>query len=179
MSPIVEEDEEVIEKPKPKPKPAPIRQPPPRIDRRMPHPSECGKIVMDIGSGARPYGNIQLDLLPEESDKHHIGSTVLPTVVGDAHHLPFREKIADRMLYLHIIEHLRRPLDALEDGHRVLKNFGSIRIEIPNPRLWEHERDEHLYSWHPDTFHNIVNAAGFIIKRYHQGGKNHSIEAIK
>ena len=147
-------------------------------DRRTPHPLESGKIVMDIGSGARPYGNIQVDLVPEESDKHHVGESILPTVFADAHHLPFRDKIADRILYLHIIEHLDHPAGALRDGKRVKKPFGSIRVEIPNPRLWEHERDEHIYSWHPDTFQNLMKYIGFRIKLYHQGGKNQSIEAI-
>ena len=150
-------------------------------DRRMPHPLECGKIVLDVGSGARPYGNIQIDLKPEVSDQHHRGESVLPTVFASADrgNIPIRDKVIDRALWLHIIEHLTQPYDALKDGWRTLKNFGSVRIEIPNPRLWDHERDEHLYSWHPDTFHNIVKATGYIIKLYHQGGKNHSIEAIK
>jgi len=149
------------------------------VDRRLPSPLDNGKIIIDIGSGARPYGNIQLDLLGEESDKHHRRESVSPTVYADAHHLPFRGGVIDRALYLHIIEHLHYPYGALKDGHRILKKGGSIRIELPNPRLWEYERDEHLYSWHPDTFHNIVKATGYTLVKYHQGGKNHSIEATK
>jgi len=148
------------------------------VDRRMPSPLDCGKIVIDVGAGARPYGNIQVDLLPEESDKHHRQTSVLPTVFADAHHLPFRKNIAHRMLYLHIIEHLDHPAGALRDGMRVKRGFGTVRIEIPNPRLWEHERDEHIYSWHPDTFQNLCKWVGMKIKKYHQGGKNQSIEAI-
>lgn len=148
------------------------------VDRRMPSPLDHGQIVIDIGSGARPYGNIQLDIYPEKSETHHIGESVTPTVFGDAHNLPFRDNIAHRMLYLHIIEHLDHPAEALREGMRVKRGFGSIRIEIPNPRLWEHERDEHIYSWHPDTFRNLCKHVGMKIKKYHQGGRNHSIEAI-
>ena len=149
------------------------------VDRRMPPPHICGKTVLDVGSGARPFGNIQVDLPPEESDKHHQGKSVMPTMFADAHNLPLRGGVVDRVLLLHIIEHLEAPLYALRDVRRVLKPFGSVRIEIPNPQKWAHERKEHLYSWHPDTFHNIVRVAGFIRPQYHADTRNHSIEAVK
>lgn len=151
----------------------------PLPDRRLPSPLDYGKIIVDIGSGARPYGNIQLDIYPDRSDQHHRGETVEPTIIGDAHHLPLKDKVVHRILYLHILEHLKCPYYALLEAYRVLRGFGEIRVELPNPRLWEHERDEHLYSWHPDTFRNIVRETGFDTKLYHQGGRNHSVEAIK
>lgn len=147
------------------------------VDRRLPSPLDYGKIMMDIGCGANPYGNIQIDLLPDDSDKHHRGESVPPTVYADAHHLPFRPRVADRISYIHIIEHLIRPIDALKEGRRVSREDGLIKVSIPNPQLWKHERDEHLYSWHPDTFHNMMKFVGFKIKKYRQGGKNQSIEA--
>ena len=165
------------------------------VDRRIPHPLECGFIMLDVGSGANPHGNVQIDLYGEESDKHHVRKSVAPTIYASAEHLPFRDEVIDRALCFHILEHLRRPFDALLDIRRVLKRSGhlskyksriifkrltgSIRIEEPNPREWAHERREHLYSWHPDTFHNIVRETGFETVIYHQGGRNHSIEAVK
>ena len=165
------------------------------VDRRLPSPIDFGKIVLDIGSGANPHGNIQIDLYGEESDRHHIRKSVTPTMYASAEHLPFRDRVVDRVLCLHILEHLRRPFDALLDIWRVLKSSaplkkemtrgdfnrwtGSLRIEEPNPREWAHERREHLYSWHPDTFRNIVRETGFQTVIYHQGGRNHSIEAVK
>ena len=136
-------------------------------------------IFDDVGSGANPHGNIQIDLKSEESDKHHRRLSVKPTVYADAHYLPFKDETFNRVLCLHIIEHLKRPFDALLEVKRVLKKSGSLRVEIPNPREWLHERKEHLYSWHPDTFNNIIRETGYKFIQYHQGGRNHSIECIK
>jgi len=146
-------------------------------DRRIP--LDWNHLVLDIGSGAIPRGNIQVDLPPNESDKHHRSASVTPTIYADAHYLPFRANVIERVLCLHIIEHLKRPFDALLEVKRVLEENGTLRIEIPNPRLWNHERKEHLYSWHPDTFHNIVRETGFKLIKYHEGGRNQSIECIK
>jgi len=146
-------------------------------DRRIP--LDWNNLVLDVGSGAIPRGNVQVDLPPVESDKHHRRKSVPPTVYADVYYLPFKDCSFHRILCLHIIEHLRHPFMGLLEVKRVLKVKGTLRIEIPNPQMWNHERPEHLYSWHPDTFHNIVRETGFKLIRYHQGGRNQSIECLK
>jgi len=148
-------------------------------DRRIP--LDWNYLILDVGSGAIPRGNIQIDLPPLMSDEHHRSKSIAPTVYADANakHLPFRDNVFSRVVCIHIIEHLFSPYYTLLEVKRVLKPNGSLRIEIPNPKLWDHERKEHLYSWHPDTFHNIVRETGFKLVKYHQGGKNQSIECVK
>jgi len=140
---------------------------------------DWNNLVLDVGGGANPHGNIQIDLKPEISDKHHRWKSVPPTVYADAHHLPFRDSVFNRVLCLHIIEHLTCPFHALLEVRRVLKHKGTLRIEVPNPKEWNHERKEHLYSWHPDTLQNIVRETNFRLVKYHSGGRNHSVECMK
>jgi ubiquinone/menaquinone biosynthesis C-methylase UbiE len=138
-------------------------------------------IKIDYGSGANPRGNINTDLYPDESDKHHKEKTVIPTLFcsADLFHQPFRDGIADFGSYIHSLEHLKCPYCALVDTYRILKKGGSIRIEIPNPTEWDHERDEHLYSWSQDTITNLVRSTGFRIVNHIMIRKNQLIEAVK
>ena len=148
----------------------------------MGSPLDTGKIYVDLGSGAQKRGNINIELYPEESDKHHRFKTKNPTIYAsvDRNNIPLRDGIRDRNTWVHVVEHLTQPLDAIKDGYRILKKGGTARISVPNPRKVARERKEHLYSWHPDTFHNLVKRAGYTILEY--GGKmnrSHSMELKK
>ncbi len=47
-------------------------------------------------------------------------------VVGDAHALPFRDNVFDRVFAFNVFEHLRQPSLAAREIHRVLKPGGSL-----------------------------------------------------
>jgi SAM-dependent methyltransferase len=49
-------------------------------------------------------------------------------VVGDAHHLPFRDAVFDRVFAFNVFEHLRDPKSAAAEILRVLKPGGSVAI---------------------------------------------------
>ena len=49
-------------------------------------------------------------------------------VVSDAHHLPFRENVFDRVFAFNVFEHLRDPKTAAAEILRVLKPGGSVSI---------------------------------------------------
>ena len=49
-------------------------------------------------------------------------------VVGDAHHLPFRDAVFDRVFAFNVFEHLRAPKAAATEILRVLKPGGSVAI---------------------------------------------------
>lgn len=66
-------------------------------------------------------------------------------VVGDAHYLPFREGVFDRVFALNVFEHLRDPKLAAAEIFRVLKPGGSLAIHTAFLQA-VHEAPDHFYN---------------------------------
>lgn len=126
----------------------------------------------NIGSGADyRTGWLNIEAYPESS--HHTGETIPPDMWADAHTLPIKPNTLSHVRLSHVLEHLERPLDALRDAHRALEAGGTLYVEVPHAGKVLSERDQHLYSWTPDTFQNIVQTAGFRIKEYEDAPKEY------
>ena len=66
-------------------------------------------------------------------------------VVGDAHHLPFRDAVFDRVFAFNVFEHLREPARAAAEIARVLKPTGAIAIHTAFLQA-VHEEPAHFYN---------------------------------
>ena len=66
-------------------------------------------------------------------------------VVGDAHHLPFRDQVFDRVFAFNVFEHLRDPKVAAAEIFRVLKPSGSVAIHTAFLQPL-HEEPAHFYN---------------------------------
>jgi uncharacterized protein YbaR (Trm112 family) len=66
-------------------------------------------------------------------------------VVGDAHHLPFRDNVFDRVFAFNVFEHLREPLRAAREIHRVLKPGGALALHTAFLQPL-HEAPHHYYN---------------------------------
>jgi SAM-dependent methyltransferase len=66
-------------------------------------------------------------------------------VVGDAHHLPFRDNVFDRVFAFNVFEHLADPKTAAQEIHRVLKPGGEIAIHTAFLQAL-HEEPHHFYN---------------------------------
>jgi len=66
-------------------------------------------------------------------------------VVGDAHHLPFRDASFDRVFAFNVFEHLREPARAAAEIARVLKPTGAIAIHTAFLQA-VHEEPAHFYN---------------------------------
>lgn len=66
-------------------------------------------------------------------------------VVGDAHCLPFRDDVFDRVFAFNVFEHLRDPKTAAREIYRVLKPGGSIAIHTAFLQAL-HEAPAHFYN---------------------------------
>ena len=91
--------------------------------------------VIDIGCGDRwlaeeigKDGNyIGLDYPPTVAQ----GYPGMPDVFGNASQLPFRDAVADTVLLLDVLEHLRAPVAAITEAARILKPGGSLILQVP------------------------------------------------
>jgi uncharacterized protein YbaR (Trm112 family)/predicted SAM-dependent methyltransferase len=66
-------------------------------------------------------------------------------VVGDAHHLPFRDAVFDRVFAFNVFEHLRDPRAAASEIFRVLKPSGSVAIHTAFLQAL-HEKPAHFFN---------------------------------
>ena len=66
-------------------------------------------------------------------------------VVGDAHHLPFRDDTFDRVFAFNVFEHLTDPKKAAEEIHRVLRPGGAVAIHTAFLQTL-HEEPRHYYN---------------------------------
>jgi SAM-dependent methyltransferase/uncharacterized protein YbaR (Trm112 family) len=66
-------------------------------------------------------------------------------VLGDAHRLPFRDAVFDRVFAFNVFEHLRDPKEAAAEIFRVLKPAGSVAIHTAFLQAL-HEEPSHFYN---------------------------------
>ena len=77
-----------------------------------------------------PRSDVLLDRL--EGDAHRCGQALIidrPLVLGDALHMPFKDKAFDFVVASHILEHMKNPEQFLSELSRVAK---AGYIETPN-----------------------------------------------
>ena len=79
---------------------------------------------LSVGSKETRFANINLDM----------DRKCCPDVVGNATHLPFRERAFERVLFTEVIEHLpqKDEVSALREIFRVLKEEGELILSTPN-----------------------------------------------
>lgn len=90
-------------------------------------------LVLDVGSGGRPYprSDVLLDRL--SGAEHRCGEQMMmdgrPAILGDANKMPFKDKAFDFVIASHILEHMSNPEGFLKELMRVGK---AGYIETPN-----------------------------------------------
>ena len=85
--------------------------------------------LLDLGSGASPYNNLynsDINIITLEYN-----SKRKPSVVGDAHILPFKNESFDFITSYEVLEHVRDPKVVISEIHRILKSSGSCAISVP------------------------------------------------
>ena len=98
---------------------------------------------LDIGCGALPKGDVNVDLYvgrtPHSEEKWTIEPQTIPNFVRcDANYLPFRDKAFSECVISHVLEHDGvRPIKVIKETLRVTK--GDIEIRVPH-RIWDRGR---------------------------------------
>jgi ubiquinone/menaquinone biosynthesis C-methylase UbiE len=94
--------------------------------------------VLDVGCGDRPAGDVNLDLFYYGKWKNF--------VIGEAHHLPFKNEVFDKVYSKHCLEHFENPLEFFKEAKRVLKKDGILECVYPTDTMLTKK-----------TIHNLLN----------------------
>jgi len=86
--------------------------------------------TLDVGSGRHPRGDVNLERY-YPLNRHHRGKTCKPTIIADAHALPFKDRAFETVYCIHTLEHLTSPYVALKEIYRTLQQKGRLEIELP------------------------------------------------
>jgi len=78
---------------------------------------------LNVGCGLDPWGDIRVDLSCKFLDWRF-----RPTILADAHCLPFKDKAFKKTKSSHVLEHLGRPSEALDELTRVTEEEIVLRF---------------------------------------------------
>lgn len=81
--------------------------------------------TLDIGAGFSPYDCYYKENFPNRTVLD-IKPSAKVDVVGDIHHLPFKNNEFDNVLCFEVFEHLKNPWQAVQEIKRVLKPDGRL-----------------------------------------------------
>jgi len=123
-------------------------------------------LTLNLGCGESKKGDIRLD----------IRKTSAVNIIADAHYLPFRNEVFDRIFCIEVLEHLNSPLKALNEIRRVLNKNGVIIVTVPNLTeirriisiirnpYWVHcIKTDHKQGWDAIAFNLLAHQAGLKI----------------
>jgi ubiquinone/menaquinone biosynthesis C-methylase UbiE len=133
-------------------------------------------LVLDVGSGTDEFdiarGNICIDLCRRPKNKPQ------NFICADAHYLPFKGKIFDKVCMYEVIEHVESPLSCLKEIHRVLKKNGILEVSTPNVFHWRIllrqmrglrqilSDSGHIACWTQAELWNILLRSGFSVAQF-------------
>jgi len=82
---------------------------------------------LNVGSGADDWGDVRLDFA-----RKYLRTSFAPTILADAHNLPFRDKCFKVTKASQLLEHLKNPFKALDEMVRVTSD--KIILRFPAER---------------------------------------------
>jgi SAM-dependent methyltransferase len=118
------------------------------------------KILLDVGCGNNPKGDVNCDLFLGETPhimiQHRIDAKKIPNfVLCDAMHLSFRDKSFDIVNASQVLEHVINPAFLLSEMKRISRE--TVTLDVPNlRRLTPEENPHHIYSWSALTLKNLL-----------------------
>jgi ubiquinone/menaquinone biosynthesis C-methylase UbiE len=118
------------------------------------------RLILDVGCGGRPTGNVNVDLFPKPRAKH-----IENFVKADACHLPFRDKCFCKVQTFHVIEHVKEPFCFLKEIKRVCK--GIIFLKCPHRMSLGAKRKNHIHSFDCGWFRKAFQALGLYCADVH------------
>lgn len=130
-------------------------------------------VVYDVGCGEKPFEkflqdkvakHIGVDIEDGFYNKSHID------IVGTAYEVPVDSNEADAVISTQVIEHLEKPVEALTEAHRLLKEGGVLFLSFPF--LYPVHAAPYDFMRYTDFYiQNTLKDIGFeIVENHHVGG---------
>jgi SAM-dependent methyltransferase len=133
------------------------------------------KVILDIGGGERfqkwlaPYKDLFKNSDYKTMD---YDSKTGADVVGDIHNIPLNDGSVDAVICSSVLEHVKDPIRAVKELHRVMKKGGKIFLYVPSiypyharkgyyPDYWRFFDDTLLFMFEDFSKVEIVKAGGY------------------
>jgi len=161
---------------------------------RIPVWRESGR-ALDIGCGSGAYllllKNIGWNVVGADISDNvasEVREAGIPILTGELEKLGLEPCSFDLITMWHTLEHLPSPIESLQEIHRLLKNNGSLLIEVPNSVsivakvfgsnwfAWDLPR--HLYHFSPVSLSRMLTRAGFRVVSIRHLSKNNLPKSI-
>lgn len=82
---------------------------------------------LNVGCGADHYGDVRVDVT-----KHFLNYNMVPNILCDAHHLPFRDKSFYLVKCTNVLEHMKAPFEVIKECNRVARSI--VLFAFPTER---------------------------------------------
>ena len=129
--------------------------------------------LYDLGCGEMPFKSWLLNYAEQYtgvdwgSSLHELKADILADLNEP---LPIQSEVADTVMSLSVMEHLREPQVFLNEAHRILKPDGSMVLQVPF-MWWVHEAPYDFYRYTRYGLQYMFEKAGFTdITIYSQTG---------
>lgn len=119
--------------------------------------------LYDLGCGTSPYKSWLLNYADRYvgvdwgSTLHELKADILADLNEP---LPIESEVADTVMSLSVMEHLREPQVFLNESHRILKPGGSMVVQVPF-MWWVHEAPYDFYRYTRYGLQYMFEKAGF------------------
>ncbi len=150
------------------------------------------KYILDIGGGDRfqkwllPYKDLfkNSDYKSTDSD-----SRTGADVVGDIHNMPLETGTVDGIICSSVLEHVKDPIRAVKEMHRILKKDGKIFVYVPSiypyharkgsyPDYWRFFDDTLEFMFEDFSSVEIMKCGGYFRAMIHFVPMQHKLKFI-
>jgi len=119
--------------------------------------------LFDLGAGQSAYKNFFLQFATDYVGLDWPGSVhvVRADIFADLNRpLPIRDEVADTVVALSVLEHLREPRQMLSEAHRILRPQGALVLQVPW-QWWIHEVPYDYFRYTPYGLEHLLSLSGF------------------
>lgn len=121
-------------------------------------------VLYDLGAGESPYKDFFLKYAQQyisvdwSGSYHHTKAEITADLNKP---LPIASEVADTVVSLSVIEHLREPQVMLNEAFRIMKRGGGIVLQVPW-QWWIHEAPYDFFRYTPYGLKYLFEKAGFV-----------------